>query len=92
MAADNEAAGHIYSQEVARAQEAGLTYTTPGLAPNNRFLSVSLIKVIQPPKTVPALGDQMWEHLSKSHFYISASHILPSFKIFYASSGKDQSL
>lgn len=58
MATDNEAAGHIYSQEVARAQEAGLTYITPGLAPNNRLLlSVSLIKVIQPPQTVPTLGD-----------------------------------
>lgn len=65
MAADSEAAGHIYSQEVARAQEAGLTYTTPGLAPNNQLLSVSLIKVVQPPKTVSTLGDQMWEHLSQ---------------------------
>lgn len=76
MAADSEAAGHIYSQEVARAQEAGLTYTTPGLAPNNQLLSVSLIKVVQPPKSVHTWGLNVGTLEPEGAFYISTSHII----------------
>lgn len=65
MAAEDEADGHIYTQEVARAQETELPYTTPKLAPNNPLPPpISLIKLHNLPKTVLPPGDQMLEQLS----------------------------